>query len=238
MKITVSGIDIQVNKKKIKNMHLYVKPPEGFVVVSAPLLVSRKSIENFVRLNIGWIKKQQQKFENQPRMTERSYISGETYYIWGKQYFLVFQNSSRNHFKIEGNSIFLGMKESSTTEQRKKYVRERFREILNGQLDRLVPKWEEITGLNCDSYKTKYMLTRWGTCNSKARRIWINLQMAEKPLECLEYVILHELIHLKVPKHGKDFVAMLDKYMNNWKDIKNLLNNSPLDSYQHTNFCV
>lgn len=238
MNITVSGINVQVNKKKIKNMHLYVKPPKGLVVVSAPLLVSRKSIENFVRLNIGWIKKQQQKFENQPRMTERRYISGETYYIWGKQYFLVFQNSSRNHFKIEGNSIFLGMKEGSTTEQRKKYVRERFREILNGQLDRLVPKWEEITGLNCDSYKTKYMLTRWGTCNSKARRIWINLQMVEKPLECLEYVILHELIHLKVPKHGKDFVAMLDKYMSNWKDIKNLLNNSPLDSYQQTNFCV
>ena len=234
MQITVSGINVQVNQKNIKNMHLSVKPPLGNVVVSAPLLMDRKSIENFIRLNIGWIKKQQEKFINQPRMTARQYVSGETYYIWGKQYFLVFRNSLKNYFKIEGNTIFLGMKEASSTEQRERYVRKQLRAVLNEQLERLVPKWEEITGLFCDSYKTKYMITRWGTCNAKARRIWINLQMIEKPLECLEYIILHELIHLKISNHGKEFVAMMDKYMSNWKDIKNLLNTSILDCYKHS----
>lgn len=232
MQVSISGIDVQVNKKNIKNMHLSVKPPLGNVVVSAPLLMTQKSIENFVRLNIDWIKKQQIKFINQPRMTERKYISGETYYIWGKQYFLEFKPSQKRAFKIDGDKIILEMKESSTAEQREHFVREELRKILVDQLNRLIPKWEETTGLYCDSFKTKYMLTRWGTCNSKAKRIWINLQMVEKPLDCLEYIILHELVHLKVSNHGKEFTSMMDKYMHDWKDRKNLLNGQILDSYK------
>lgn len=232
MQIIVSGINVQVNKKNIKNMHLSVKPPLGNVVVSAPLLMTKKSIENFVRVNLGWIKKQQEKFINQPRMSARQYVSGETYYIWGKQYFLEFVADSKNSFRIDGNKIILKMKATSTVEQRERFVREEFRKILIEQLNRLVPKWEEITGLYCDTYKTKYMLTRWGTCNSQAKRIWINLQMVEKPLECLEYIILHELVHLKVQNHGKDFIAMMDKYMPDWKDKKNLLNGHILDCYK------
>lgn len=227
--IIVSGISVLVNKKNIKNLHLYVKPPLGRVEVSAPLLMSEKSIENFVRSNMGWVKKQQQKFEDQPRMTERQYVSGETYYIWGKQYFLKFEDSNKRFFKIDGNTIILGMKAAATAAQREKYVREEFRKILMAQLDRLVPKWEEKTGLYCDSYKTKYMTTRWGTCNAKAKRIWINLQMVEKPLECLEYIILHEIVHLKVHNHGKDFVKMMDTFMPDWKEKKNLLNGLILD---------
>ena len=231
MNIDICGIDVQINKKNIKNMHLSVKPPLGKVVVSAPLLMSQKSIENFVRLNSGWIKKQQEKFANQHRMSIRQYVSGETYYIWGKQYFLEFVPATKRNFNIDGNKIILSMKENTTVEQRERFVREKFREILTNQLERLIRKWEKTTGLYCDSFQTKYMLTRWGTCNSKAKRIWINLQMVEKPLECLEYVILHELTHLKVSNHGKDFIANMDKYMPDWKDKKNLLNEQILDSY-------
>ena len=231
MNINISGIDVQINKKNIKNLHLSVKPPLGNVVVSAPLLMSQKSIENFVRLNFGWIKKQQEKFANQPRMTARQYVSGETYYIWGKQYFLIFQNSNRNGFKLDGNNIILEMRESSTVEQRERFVREQFRVMLTEQLNRLVPKWEKITDLYCDSVKTKYMLTRWGTCNSKAKRIWINLQMVEKPLDCLEYIILHELTHLKITNHGKAFIAFLNEHMPDWKEKKDLLNSLVLDNY-------
>ena len=231
MQITISGIDVLVEKKNIKNMHLYVKPPLGKVSVSAPIVVSEKSIENFVRLNLGWIKKQQEKYINQPRKTERQYISGETYYIWNKQYFLEFQPSNRRYFKIEGNKILLGMKQESTVQQREKFVREEYRKILSDQLIRLVPKWEAITGLECDTWNTKYMLTRWGSCNSEAKRIWINLQMAEKPLECLEYVILHELVHLKVRNHGAEFVCEMDNFMPDWKERKTLLNSQILDSF-------
>lgn len=232
MQITVSGIDVQVNKKNIKNMHLSVKPPLGKVVVSAPLLLSTKSIENFVRLNLGWIKKQQEKFINQPRMSARQYVSGETYYIFGKQFFLEFIPSKKRTFKIDGTKILLYMPENSSVENRQKFIREKFRKILIEQLERLIPKWEETTNLHCESIKTKYMTTRWGTCNSKAKRIWINLQMVEKPLECLEYIILHELIHLKISNHGKDFIEMMNQFMPDWKDRKNLLNTQILACYE------
>jgi len=232
MQITVSGIDVQVNKKNIKNMHLSVKPPLGKVVVSAPLLLSTKSIENFVRLNLGWIKKQQEKFINQPRMSARQYVSGETYYIFGKQFFLEFIPSKKRTFKIDGTKILLYMPEKSSVENRQKFIREKFRKILIEQLERLIPKWEETTNLHCESFKTKYMTTRWGTCNSKAKRIWINLQMVEKPLECLEYIILHELIHLKISNHGKDFIEMMNQFMPDWKDRKNLLNTQILACYE------
>lgn len=231
MQIEVSGIDVLVEKKNIKNMHLYVKPPLGKVTVSAPISIPEKSIENFVRLNIGWIKKQQEKFINQPRMTVRHYVSGESYYIFGKQYFMEFQSSTKKFFKVDGDRLLLGMKTDSSVEQRAKFVREEFRKILIEQLERKIPKWEKITGLYCDSFKTKYMTTRWGTCNSKAKRIWINLQMVEKPLECLDYIVLHELVHLKVHNHGVEFIQMMDKFMPNWKEVKNLLNEQILNSY-------
>ncbi|MDO4505522.1 MAG: SprT family zinc-dependent metalloprotease, partial [Spirochaetales bacterium] len=231
--ITVSGIDVLVEKKNIKNMHLYVKPPLGKVSVSAPISISEKSIENFVRLNMGWILKQQEKYLEQPRMTERQYISGETYYIWGKQYFLEFNPITKGKsFKIDGDKIILSMKSESTIEQREKFVREEYRKILIEQLNRLVPKWEEITGLFCDSFKTKYMTTKWGTCNPDSKRIWINLQMVSKPLECLEYVVLHELVHLKIRNHGADFTEMMNKYMPNWEDVRKLLNNQILENYR------
>lgn len=232
MQITVSGIDILVEKKDIKNMHLYVKPPLGKVTVSSPLRMPEKTIENFIRLNIGWIKKQQQKFINQPRMTERQYVSGETYYIFGKQYFMEFQPAKKRCFAIVGDKIVLEMKTESTIEQREKYVREEFRKLLIDQLERVVPKWEETTGLYCDSFKTKYMTTKWGTCNSKAKRIWINLQMVEKPLECLDYVVVHELVHLKFHNHGEEFKEAMNNFMPEWKNLKNSLNSKMLDSYK------
>ncbi len=230
MQIQINGIDVQIDIKNIKNMHLYVKPPLGKVVVSAPILMTEKAIENFVRANMGWVKKQQEKFASQPRQTARQYVSGETYYIRGKQYFLVFTESAKRSFRTDGNTIVLGMKASCTVEQRERYFRVQNRKILQQHLEQIVPAWEQKTNLYCDSYRIKYMTTKWGTCNAKTRRIWINLQMVEKPPECLEYVVLHELIHLKVRNHGNDFAALMDTYMPIWRDIQKELNGSMLDS--------
>ena len=124
------------------------------------------------------------------------------------------------------------MKHDSTVQHREKYVREEYRKILSKQLSRIVTKWEERTDLRCESWNTKYMLTRWGSCNSITKRIWINLQMAEKPLECLEYVVLHELIHLKVRNHGKDFTSEMNKFMPDWKERKSILNSQSLDYFK------
>lgn len=236
MQIVISGIPIDIHKKNIKNMHLQIKPPNGQVVISAPLSMDDKAIEVYARTNLGWIKKQIEKFQQQPRSAKRQYVSGETMYIWGKQYYLSFVPDSRkNSFKIQGNSIVLSMRKNSTVKQREKYIREQYRRLLKGEIEKILPKWEQITGLHCESWQIKYMITRWGTCNTEKKKLWFNLQLAQKPVECLEYVILHELIHLKERTHNSIFIAYMDMYMKNWREVRKELNDLRLDYYEFKN---
>ena len=236
MQIVISGIPIDIHKKNIKNMHLQIKPPNGQVVISAPLSMDDKAIEVYARTNLGWIKKQIEKFQQQPRSAKRQYVSGETMYIWGKQYYLSFVPDSRkNSFKIQGNSIVLSMRKNSTVKQREKYIREQYRRLLKGEIEKILPKWEQITGLHCESWQIKYMITRWGACNTEKKKLWFNLQLAQKPVECLEYVILHELIHLKERTHNSIFIAYMDMYMKNWREVRKELNDLRLDYYEFQN---
>lgn len=236
MHILLSGIPVEIKKKNIKNMHLYVKPPEGHVEVSAPMNMSEESIELFLRTKLGWIRKQQEKFKKQERQSAREYVSGETLYLWGEAYYLNVRHSGKgNSLAIEGGEATLTVRESSTTEQRSRWVNEWYRERLKEQIEKYLPKWETITGLHPTSWQTKYMTTRWGTCNTKSGKIWLNLQLAKKPIECLEYVILHELVHLKVKNHGPEFVALMNEHMPFWRDIRKKLNDSKLDYMEYDN---
>lgn len=233
MRIVISGIPIDIQKKNIKNMHLQVKPPDGHVVISAPTSMDDKAIEVYARTNLSWIKKQIENFQHQSRCDKRQYVSGETMYIWGKQYFLKFiANEHKNAFEIKGNTIVLSMRENSTVEQREKYVREQYRTLLKKEAEHVVSKWEKITGLKCDFWQTKYMVTKWGACNPEKRRLWFNVQLAQKPIECLEYVVLHELIHLIERKHNVTFNEYMDQYMPNWRLIRKELNELRLDFYE------
>ena len=230
MHIIVSGIPVEIIKKNIKNMHLYVKPPDGHVEVSAPLHMSESSIELFLRTKLGWIRKQKEKFETQERQTIREYVSGETFYLWGEAYYLrVNHNSKRNSLIIQGNEAILTIRESSNAEQRRRWVNEWYREQLKEKVQKYLLKWENITNLHPSCWQIKYMTTRWGTCNTKTGKIWLNLQLAKKPIECLEYVILHELVHLKVKNHGKEFIDMMDGYMPYWREVRKKLNDLKLD---------
>lgn len=230
MQVIVSGIQIEVRKKKIKNLHLYVKPPDGKVFVSAPLDMSDEAIERFVRTKVSWIKKQVNKFEVQPRQSEREYVSGETLHVWGKQYFLqVDFGTGKNMLVLSGDKAILTVRKDSTAEQRDNFVKEWYRGLLKGEVARLLPKWEKITGLKCDDWQTKYMTTRWGTCNTVKRKIWFNLQLAKKTPESLEYIILHELLHLIEKNHNEHFVSLMDAYMPYWREVKRGLNGQILD---------
>lgn len=229
MTLNISGIPIEVCKKNIKNMHLYVKPPDGHVTVSAPLSMSDEAIERFIRTKVSWIKKQVRKFDNQPRQSERKYVSGETLYVWGKQYYLQTKYGSKNSLVLSGDKAILTTRNESTPAQRESYVREWYRELLKTEVTRLLPKWEMITGLKATDWQTKYMTTRWGTCNVKTGKIWLNLQLAKKTPECLEYVILHELVHLVEKSHNERFVSLMDRYMPMWRETKKTLNGQTLD---------
>jgi len=232
MDIKIAGIPVRINKKEIKNMHLYVKPPDGHVEVSAPLHLSDESISMFIRTRIGWIKKQQEKFRVQPRQIAREYVSGETLYVWGKQYFLQVEYSNRgNALDLFGDKAILTVRKESIAKQRENYVNEWYRGLLKAEIEKRLPKWENSSGLHCSGWQTKYMETKWGTCNTKTGKIWINLQLAKKPYECLDYVLLHELAHLQTKNHGVEFIAILDEFMPNWREVRKELNDSTLDYY-------
>jgi predicted metal-dependent hydrolase len=229
MTLNISGIPIEVCKKNIKNMHLYVKPPNGNVMVSAPLSMSDEAIERFVRTKVSWIKRQVEKFDNQPRQSQREYISGETLYVWGKQYYLRTEYGSRNSLVLSGDKAILTVRKESTALQREKFIREWYRDLLKAEINVLLPKCEKTTGLKATSWQTKYMTSRWGTCNTQSGKIWLNLQLAKKTPECLEYVIIHELTHLIEKNHNERFVSLMDKFMPMWREIKMTLNGQTLD---------
>ena len=230
MQIVVSNISVEVIRKNIKNMHLAVLPPDGRVRVSAPTQLTDEAITMFVRTKLGWIKKQQEKFQQQPRQSERQYVSGETLYVWGKQYFLQMEYSYKgNALTLSGDKAILTVRKESNPKQRGSFVNEWYRSLLKQEVAKYLPKWEKTTGLYCSSWQSKYMTTKWGTCNPTSKKIWLNVQLAKKPIECLEYVILHELAHLKVHNHGPEFTAILDQYMPYWRDHRRRLNDSTLD---------
>ena len=229
MAVSISGIPVEIYKKKIKNMHLYVKPPNGKVMVSAPLSMSDEAIERFVRTKTSWIKRQVNKFENQPRQSEREYVSGETLYVWGKQYFLQTDYDNRSSLVLSGDKAILVIRKGSTADQREKYIREWYRKLLKTEIERILPKWEKKTGLKTESWQIRYMTSRWGSCKIKKRKIWLNLQLAKKTPECLEYIILHELIHFVEKGHNEKFNTLLDQYMPKWREIKKTLNSQTLD---------
>ena len=233
MRIVISGIPIDVQKKNIKNMHLQVKPPDGHVVISAPLSVDDKAIEAYARTQLSFIKRSIAQFQDQPRASKRQYVSGETMYIWGKQYFLVFKpNNQKNSLEIQNQNIILSMSAKSTVKQRDAYVKEEYRKILKEEIEKRLPKWEVQTGLKCNSWQTKYMVTKWGACSTDKKKLWFNLQLAQKPYACLDYIILHELTHLLTRKHDATFIAHMDRYMPNWREVRKELNDSRLDYYE------
>ena len=225
MQIQVAEVPIEVQKKRIKNMHLYVKPPYGRVVISAPLRVPDKAIELFARSNLSWVRRQIKRFQAQPRTAVRQYVSGETVYLWGEAYGTVVIESVKPAYKIMGDKILLYLPKKSSMEWREKFMREVYRAELIKKAAVLMPKWERLTGLQANEWRTKYMKTRWGTCNIVAKRIWLNVQLAEKPPVCLEYVILHELTHLIEKHHNARFYGYVAKFMPDWQEIRRRLNN-------------
>ncbi len=223
-RIVISNIEIEVNKKNIKNMYLSVMPPEGKVRISAPVNAGDETIQLFARAKMGWIKKQIDKCTKKQKQEDRKFISGEAHYIWGRRYRLDIRYNKKNQVEIYEDKLILFIKEASTAQQRERFLIEWYRNQLKEKLPSLVKRWEDIIGVQVESVRVKNMRTRWGTCNIKDKRIWINLQLAKKPIECLEYVVVHELVHLLEKNHNDIFNEYMDKYLPNWRMMKVKLN--------------
>ncbi len=199
-------------------------PPDGSVRVSVPFGVSDETVKLFVIKKLTWIKKHIKSFQSQLRQSERKYISGESHYFKGQRYILRVEESKRPKIEIKNKKyIYFYVPKHYTLEQRKSYYETWLRKELRKEFDILIPKWEKIIGVKVNEVKIKKMKTKWGSCNPNAKRIWINLELIKKPRECLEYIIVHEMIHFFEKRHNDRFKEYMGKYLSKWESYKNLL---------------
>lgn len=228
--LQLGSIEALIVRKLVKNLHLSVLPPMGKVRVTAPEGMKDDAIRTLLATRLPWIKKQQEKFKGQARQTERKYISGESHYFFGKRYRLeVVYKDAAPVITLKGKSkIVLQVRPNSSIEKRSDLMMQWYRNELQPVADKLMAKWQKKIGVEVKHWGIKRMKTRWGTCNHKAGRILLNLELAKKPLACLEYVIVHELLHMIEKKHNENFVNMLAKYIPKWRSIKEELNQSML----------
>jgi len=195
----ICDLEIETVKKDIKNIHVGVYPPNGRVRVAAPLKTTDEAIKLLVISKMSWIKKQQLKFEGQERQTKREYVSGESHYFLGNRYRLnVIRTDAKPKIEIKSKTrIDMYVKPQASLEEKERLIDSFYRSELKKQIPKLLSKWQETTGLHIKEIKIKKMKTKWGTCNPKHQRIWLNLELGKKPLRCLEYVLVHEMTHLK-----------------------------------------
>lgn len=232
--LSIGDIGIVVKKKNIKNMYIRVLPPDGKVQITAPNSTSDDAIRMFAVSRISWIKKQRKNFKEQARQTKRKYVTGESYYVWGRRYRLDVQYSNvRNVVRISGGNLVLQVRRESTPLQRENILNEWYREQLKQKIPVVLEKYEKIVDVHCNEWKIKNMKTKWGTCNIEKKRIWLNLQLAKKSPQCLAYVITHELVHLLERKHNQKFRVYMDRFFPNWSVIKEELNRQTLDYFEN-----
>lgn len=227
--IQLGDITADVSLKEIKNVHLSVYPPIGRVRISAPARMSLDTIRVFAISKLGWIKQQQRKLREQERETPREYLDRESHYIWGKRYLLAVEKvDGVRSVELKHNRIILRVPPRTPEQKRPEILDEWYR----GQLKRVVPsllsKWEPLLGVKVERFHIQRMKTKWGSCNPEARSIRLNSELAKKARECVEYIVVHEMVHLLEPTHNSRFLALMDQFLPNWRHHRQVLNRLPV----------
>jgi predicted metal-dependent hydrolase len=223
--IQVSGIDIEVEYKKIKNIHLAVYPPDARVHVSAPDYCTDDDLRAFLFSKLIWIRKQQSQVLAQERETRRDYVSGENHYLFGKRYILrIVEEEDVPHIDVDHKYIIMHVRPNATREKRMEVLHEYYRQLLHERLTALFPRWEAKMDIHDFTWTILAMKTQWGSCMQNKREIRMNLALARVPIECIEYIIVHEMAHLKVRLHNKVFEQLLAMYMPSWRKYRQQLN--------------
>jgi predicted metal-dependent hydrolase len=219
-----------VVRKRIKNLHLGVYPPDGRVRVAAPLLVNDEAVRLFVISKLAWIKRHQAKFAGQERQSARECVTGESHYFQGRRYRLnVIHHQGHARVTLRNNTTMdMQVKEEADADYRRRLLSGWYRQQLKGQIPVLIEKWEPIMGVSVADWGVKQMKTKWGTCNIKARRIWLNLELAKKPHHSLEYIVVHEMTHLLEKGHDDRFKRLMDRFLPQWRQYRVALNSAPL----------
>ncbi len=226
----VSGLPVEVVRKSIKNLHVGVYPPAGRIRVAAPEAMSKDAVRLAVIDKLSWIKKKRANFKAQPRQSVRKMVTGETHFFFGQRYRLrvVERDGPAKVSLLNKSTMELSVRPGSTTLQKAKVIQNWHRKELKAHAEPLIERCEKVVGVKVADWGVKRMKTKWGSCNIEARRIWLNLELAKKPIECTEYIISHELNHLLVRNHNDRFVANMDRFYPKWRTVRDLLNSMPL----------
>lgn len=227
--LTVRGIGIDVIYKDIKNLHIGVYPPMGRVRVAAPRHLDDDQVRLAVVHRLSWIRRQREELRSADRQSEREMVTGESHHIWGTRLRLkLVERPGRAHLEIEGSRLTLYAPAGRTVEQRRRALDSWYREQLRHAIPDLVVKWERKLKVTVPQWDIRRMKTKWGTCNRETRRITFNVELAKKHPDCLEYIVVHEMVHYLERNHGERFTEFMDGLLPDWRTRRDLLNGSPL----------
>jgi predicted metal-dependent hydrolase len=227
--IRLGEIDIAVTRKNIKHAHLSVHPPNGRVTLVAPASTRLEVARAYAVSKLGWIRDQQAKLQAQARETPRRFVTRESHYVWGKRYLLsVIEREQKPSVTMDHRRITLSVRPGSDQAKREAVMHDWQKRLLHEAVPRLIRKWEPRLEVKVGAYFLQRMKTRWGGCNHEARHIRLNTELVKKPKDLLEYVVVHEMVHLTAPTHGERFVALLNEHYPTWRDARAELNDLPL----------
>jgi len=228
--IDVRGIEVEIERKDIKNLHIGVYPPNGRVRAATPLHLDNEAVRLAVVSRLSWIKKQQESFKHQERQSKREMITGESHYFKGKRYRLdVVESEGRQEVRLINNKTMqIKVQPGTDRDKRLALLQKWYRQQLRNVINELRPIWEQKMELEIAELKIKIMKTKWGSCNIEDQRIWLNLELAKKPVSCTEYILVHEMIHFFERHHTERFRQLMEYYLPDWRMRKDELNASPL----------
>ena len=226
--LELGGVLLDVIKKDIKNIHLSVYPPTGRVRLAAPARMNINTIRLFAISKLGWIRQQQKKLREQERESRREYLDRESHYVWGRRVLLnLVEVDGPASVQLRHSKLLLSVRPGTDEVAREAVVASWYRQILKAEVAPLIAAWEPRLKVAVNSFYVQQMKTKWGSCNSGARTLRLNTELAKKPRACLEYIVVHEMSHLLEPTHGPRFIALMDRFMPAWRDTRRLLNSLP-----------
>ncbi|MBL0323178.1 MAG: M48 family metallopeptidase [Ignavibacteria bacterium] len=227
--IQLGEMSVLVTRKNVKNVHLSVHPPDGRVTLVTPDATRLEAARAYVISKLSWIRTQQQKLEGQARETPRHFVTRESHYVWGRRYVLsIAYSDSKPRVTLDHKRITLTIRQGTTLEKRAEIIHAWHKSLLHETLPTLIAKWELALKVSVNGYFLQRMKTKWGSCNPSARNIRINTELVRKPKDLLEYVVVHEMVHLLEPTHSERFVSLMNRHYPTWREARQELNELPL----------
>lgn len=226
--LQIGSVEIEVTFKAIKNLHLSVHPPCGKVTIASPDFYDLEKIKIYAATKLGWIKREQDKIRSQEREESKLMITQESHQFLGKRYLLKVIEANRPKLVLKHNTIELYSLPEASLEQKQKTLYNWYKKELEAKIANLIFDYGKLMNVSDLNFGIRKMKTKWGSCNIEKRMLWFNIELAKKPIDCIEYIVVHEMVHLLERNHNKNFIILMDKFLPNWRVQKKILNELPL----------